>query len=65
MIKCSLVSSFLKKTICIGISSYPKDNENIDEVLKNADSFLYEAKNKGRSQFAIYTKEDLSSIDLF
>ena len=55
----------LKKTICIGLSSYPKDNQNIDEVLKNADSFLYEAKNKGRSQFAVYKKEDLSSIDLF
>ncbi len=55
----------LKKTICIGISSYPKDSDNIDEVLKNADSFLYEAKNKGRSQIAVYKKEDLSSISLF
>ena len=55
----------LKKTICIGISSYPNDNEKIDEVLKNADSFLYEAKNKGRSQIAVYKKEELSSIDLF
>ncbi len=55
----------LKKTICIGISSYPQDNVKIAEVLKNADSFLYEAKNKGRSQYAVYSKEELSSIDLF
>ncbi|MCK5111257.1 MAG: GGDEF domain-containing protein [Arcobacteraceae bacterium] len=55
----------LKKTICIGISSYPQDNKKIAEVLKNADSFLYEAKNKGRSQYAVYSKDELSSIDLF
>ena len=55
----------LKKTICIGVSSYPQDSDSINQVLKNADSFLYEAKNKGRSQVAVYTEEDLSSIDLF
>ena len=55
----------LKKTICIGISSYPKDDNDIDQVLKYADSFLYEAKNKGRSQIAVYNKEVESSIDLF
>lgn len=55
----------LKKTICVGISSYPKDGTDIDSVVKHADSFLYEAKNKGRSQIAVYKKEEESSIDLF
>ena len=55
----------LKKTICIGISSYPQDSDDINQVLKYADSFLYEAKNKGRGQIAIYAKEKDSSIDLF
>jgi diguanylate cyclase (GGDEF)-like protein len=55
----------LKKTVCIGISSYPNDSEDIDQVLKNADNFLYEAKNKGRSSFCMYSKEEESSIDLF
>ena len=55
----------LKKTICVGISSYPQDSEDINQVLKNADSFLYEAKNKGRSQYAVYKKEEQSSINLF
>jgi diguanylate cyclase (GGDEF)-like protein len=45
----------LKKTICVGISSYPKDSKDINQVLKNADSFLYEAKNKGRGKIAIYS----------
>lgn len=55
----------LKKTICVGISSYPQDGSNIDQVLKNADIFLYEAKNKGRSSYAVYKKDEESSIDLF
>ena len=55
----------LKKTICIGISSFPADSDDINKVLKNADNFLNEAKNKGRGQFAIYTKEQESTIDLF
>ena len=58
-------NQILKKTICIGISSYPQDSDDINQVLKNADSFLYEAKNKGRSKYAVYKKEEESSIDLF
>lgn len=55
----------LQKTICIGISLYPHDGKEITQVLKNADIFLNEAKNKGRSQYAFYKKEEESSIDLF
>ncbi len=55
----------LQKTICVGISSYPQDGDDIYQVLKNADNFLYEAKNKGRSSYAYYSKEDESYIDLF
>ena len=55
----------LKKTICIGVSLYPEHSDDINQVLKYADSFLYEAKNKGRSKIAIYKKEEESSIDLF
>ena len=58
-------NQFLQKTICIGISSYPQDGQKINDVLKNADSFLNEAKNKGRSQFAVFAEDELSSIDLF
>jgi diguanylate cyclase (GGDEF)-like protein len=55
----------LQKTVCIGISSFPQDSDNINTVLKNADSFLYEAKNKGRGQLSVYSEDELSSIDLF
>lgn len=55
----------LYKTICIGISYFPDDAQDINVVLKNADIFLYEAKNKGRSQYAVYKKEEESSVDFF
>ena len=58
-------NQILKKTICIGISSFPQDSDDINQVLKNADNFLNEAKNKGRSQFAVYKKDEESTIDLF
>jgi len=58
-------NQILKKTICIGMSSFPSDGEDINQVLKNADNFLNEAKNKGRGKIAIYTEEENSSIDLF
>lgn len=55
----------LHKTVCIGISTYPSDNGDIDQVLKNADNFLYEAKNKGCSEIAVFHPKEHSSIDLF
>jgi two-component system, cell cycle response regulator len=55
----------LKKTVCIGISFFQEDSSDIQQVLKNSDMFLNEAKNKGRSSYAVYKKEKESSIDLF
>lgn len=61
----SYTGQTLKKTICIGISMYPDDSTSIDQILKNADISLYEARNKGRSQVLRFDKEQESSIDLF
>ncbi|MGB3751158.1 MAG: GGDEF domain-containing protein [Arcobacteraceae bacterium] len=61
----SVTQQVLQKTICIGISSFPADSDDINQVLKNADNFLNEAKNKGRGKIAIYNETDNSTIDLF
>ncbi len=57
----------LMKTICIGLETFnTEDSDTINDAIKNADIALYEAKNKGRSQFFDYaelTPED--TIDLF
>jgi two-component system, cell cycle response regulator len=57
----------LKKTICIGFEVYDLNlNSTITESIKNADIALYEAKNKGRSQFFKFTElSDDDTIELF
>ena len=56
----------LKKTICIGIDTFDSHEKNsIDDIIKNADIALYEAKNKGRSEVIYFQKEQSSTIDLF
>ena len=39
----------------IGISVYPMDGENTEELLKNADIAMYKAKESGRNSFMFYT----------
>ena len=39
----------------LGISIYPQDGDNIDTLLKNADTAMYCAKQYGKNQFVFYT----------
>lgn len=55
----------LIKSICIGIASYPDDANTINQVIKNADTALYIAKEKQRGSYEIYKKEEESSLELF
>jgi len=41
----------------VGISIYPEDGTSTEELLKNADYAMYEAKNKGRNNYQFYKKE--------
>ncbi|WP_332821399.1 putative bifunctional diguanylate cyclase/phosphodiesterase, partial [Pseudomonas sp.] len=41
----------------IGISLFPSDAENLEQVLRNADSALSKAKSSGREGYAFYTQE--------
>ncbi|WP_428023956.1 GGDEF domain-containing protein [Arcobacter sp.] len=56
----------LKKTICIGYDKFESSTSTIDQVIKNSDTALYEAKNKGRSSYLAFKdiKEE-DNIDLF
>lgn len=56
----------LKKTICIGYEKYILDHNTLDQTIKNADTALYEAKNKGRgSLLAFKDIKEEDNIDLF
>ena len=42
-------------TASIGITLFPRDATNIDELLKNADQAMYLSKNTGRNRFSYFT----------
>lgn len=41
-------------TASIGISLYPKDGATIDQVVKNADTAMYEAKSRGKNRYVFF-----------
>jgi diguanylate cyclase (GGDEF)-like protein len=44
-------------TTSIGISLYPQDGAIAEELLRNADSAMYRAKDEGRNTFQFYTSD--------
>lgn len=43
-----------KLTISLGVSTYKSNNQSFDDVLKNADKALYDAKNSGRNRVFVF-----------
>ncbi len=41
----------------IGIAIYPNDASSVDELIKNADAAMYQAKNNGKNRYAFYSHE--------
>jgi diguanylate cyclase (GGDEF)-like protein len=41
----------------IGIAYFPESGETISELIQNADTALFKAKNSGRNQFVVFTRE--------
>lgn len=41
----------------IGVSLYPGDGHDVDNLVKNADAAMYRAKDQGRNNYQFYTEE--------
>lgn len=54
-----------KKTVCIGVSMFPQDGEEVDVLIKNADIALNDAQSIGRNQVKRFEEGDESTIELF
>lgn len=44
-------------TVSIGISLFPDDGENLETLIKHADTAMYHAKENGRNNYQLYTDE--------
>jgi diguanylate cyclase (GGDEF)-like protein/PAS domain S-box-containing protein len=43
-------------TVSIGVSMFPSDGDDVETLVRNADSAMYRAKELGRNNFQFYTK---------
>ena len=44
-------------SLSIGVACFPADAENSTELISNADSAMYQAKNGGKNQFSFFSRE--------
>ncbi|MBE9224847.1 diguanylate cyclase [Phormidium sp. LEGE 05292] len=54
----------LHTSTSVGIAVYPEDGEDVETLLKKADSALYEAKKKGRNNYQYYMPKNHQPIHL-
>ncbi len=54
-----------RKTVCIGMSMFPQDSDEINEAIKKAEMALIDARDKGRSSIVKFSDIDNGGIDFF
>ena len=54
-----------RKTVSVGISMFPDDSTDINEVIKYSEMALSDAKDSGRNKLVRYKENELGEIELF
>jgi len=54
-----------RKTVSVGISMFPDDSTDINEVIKYSEMALSDAKDSGRNKLVRYKANELGEIELF
>ncbi|MBN2782624.1 MAG: EAL domain-containing protein [Campylobacterales bacterium] len=49
-------------SVSIGVANYPKDADNVTDLIKYADIAMYHSKSKGKAQYSFFKSELSSSI---
>jgi diguanylate cyclase (GGDEF)-like protein/PAS domain S-box-containing protein len=62
-IKSKLGIDIFKVTFSMGISIFPDDSTDINEVIKFADTALYKAKELGKNTFCFYSQEITNKLE--
>lgn len=57
----SLESDEVFVSSSIGVSVYPRDGEDVDSLIRNADAALYQAKDRGRDNIQYFTADLVES----
>jgi predicted signal transduction protein with EAL and GGDEF domain len=52
---CHIAGRELRVSPSIGIAIFPEDGQNMDQLLRNADTAMYHAKQEGLGQFSFFT----------
>jgi len=52
----------LKLGTSIGISLYPRDGDNMDDLIRHADMAMYQAKRAGRNRIVCFDKDRASAL---
>lgn len=52
----SIEGLVVNSTLSIGICMFPQDGDNLEVLLKNADTAMFKAKSSGRNNFTFYNK---------
>lgn len=53
----SIKNHKLHVSVSIGVTIFPYDGKNYEELLRNADTAMYDAKKRGRNDFTLYSKK--------